>query len=474
MSQRKKIIYLLSILIMILGIIIYPLNVFAAQAKSGSLTLEHKLGQYINSRMKSEKIPGMSVVVVKDGRVIFQKCFGYADLKSKRKVNGSSLFPLGQNNEAFTALAILRLEQQKKLSLSDSVSKYLPWLKASYERKRNNQITIEELLYHTSGISNQPEYRLYTEKHTLRKIADQLGEIRLINNPGEKYINSPLNYMILEQIIEKASGQTYKSYMKNEILPGLNLSHTRFAGSFDKQKAVKGYITNFSKLQEYDIKGIHENIKTEEIYSDIADMGKWLEANLNGSDMVFNKLHQPDFYSNGKSGTFRAMGWNSNQDRKNWLLSTGALPNYSSFLGINTKDRLGIGMLLNRNTADIEPFGTGIINILNNEEPWKSSGDTYQQLDKISVIAIWFSIPLIIIFAFFLCFSLLQFIGKKRRFTGFSFKSTATLVMSLTFLCGLIVCLDQIYYILIGPVTKGYIDVWMPKSLVIGMRLFKY
>jgi len=111
-----------------------------------------KIESFIEEQRAISKIPGLSLVIVEKGKTVYQRGFGYADVISKTPVTSNTLFELGSTSKAFTGLAILQLEKEGLLKRSDDVRKYIPWLKLKYNEEPQS-ITINQLLYHTSGIS---------------------------------------------------------------------------------------------------------------------------------------------------------------------------------------------------------------------------------------------------------------------------------------------------------------------------------
>src|SRR5580658_4223959 len=124
------------------------LNTFA-QEKPGnevSAEIENKVLQI----MREGDIPGLSLIIIKDGRQEI-KNYGYSNIKTRQKVTSLTLFQMGSCSKAFTALALSILLDEGKINLDDSVTKYLPWFWAQY-KKRIRNITIRQLVHHTSGI----------------------------------------------------------------------------------------------------------------------------------------------------------------------------------------------------------------------------------------------------------------------------------------------------------------------------------
>jgi CubicO group peptidase (beta-lactamase class C family) len=154
--MKKAIKLFVVFMTILISALFQSVEIYAAYSESSginNLTKDpnEKIQKFIKNNMDKGKIPGLSVVIVKGNETVFQKGFGYADLENKIPVTSKSIFEIGSNSKAFTALGILNLQKDGLIKLEDKVTKYIPWLKVKYEGK-DASITIEQLLHHTSGI----------------------------------------------------------------------------------------------------------------------------------------------------------------------------------------------------------------------------------------------------------------------------------------------------------------------------------
>jgi CubicO group peptidase (beta-lactamase class C family) len=167
-----------------------------------------------------------SILVSKNGAIVYQRNFGFSNYDTKEKLNDSSLFELCSISKQFTAMAIMMLKERGLLSYDDNVKKYLPEL--PYEG-----MTIRHFLTHTSGI---PDYEAeFNKSWDPKKIAfnDDLIKILTKNKPsalfkpGEKREYSNTAYALLASIIERVSKKKYGQFLKENIFNPLNLKRTR-------------------------------------------------------------------------------------------------------------------------------------------------------------------------------------------------------------------------------------------------------
>jgi CubicO group peptidase (beta-lactamase class C family) len=167
-----------------------------------------------------------SVLIAEDGQIIFEKSYGLADEQTNRKLNDSTIFELASVSKQFTAMGIVQLKKDGKLSYQDDITKFVPEL-IDY-----NGITIQNLLNHTGGL---PDYMELSDKNWDKsKIAtndDMLNIFKQIKpnklfEPNEKWDYSNTGYLILATIIERASGQEFGLYLKDEIFEPLDMKNT--------------------------------------------------------------------------------------------------------------------------------------------------------------------------------------------------------------------------------------------------------
>ncbi|WP_256942116.1 serine hydrolase domain-containing protein, partial [Bacillus thuringiensis] len=202
------------------------------------------LDEYIEKFIKEQNIPGASVAIVHNKDVFFTKTMGITG-ESEKKVTNKTPFAIGSISKSLTALAILKLIEDKKIKLEDSVQRYLPWFQLK-DPQISSTITIQHLLTHTSGISTYEGLALsdkQSENSTaLKENVMKLSNVKLTAPPGEKYQYSNTNYIILGALIEAVTNETYSSYMEKHIFQPLNMN----GAAASKETAYeKGYLTGY-------------------------------------------------------------------------------------------------------------------------------------------------------------------------------------------------------------------------------------
>lgn len=185
--------------------------------------------------------PGAVVIVTKRGKTLFKKAYGLADLEHQIPLQADMIFRLGSMTKQFTAVAVLMLADEGKLSVKDEITKYLK----DYPTQ-GRKITIEHLLTHTSGIKSYtdlPAFRdMVAVDKTEQQIIDLIKSEVLEFEPGEKFLYGNSGYFLLGVIIEKVAGMPYPNFMAKRIFEPLGMTKTAYEGyERTAEKRVQGY-----------------------------------------------------------------------------------------------------------------------------------------------------------------------------------------------------------------------------------------
>ena len=199
---------------------------------------------WVSAQMKYYNLPGLTMGIVYDQELIWQKGFCFADLKKKTAANPQSIFRIASITKLFTSTAIMQLRDAGKLRLDDPVKKYLPWFKIKHRFPDAPVITIRHFLTHTSGIPREAAFPYWTDHNfpTLEQIKNELPNQKTIYPSETKLKYSNLAMALLGQIVVAASGEDYETYIQNHILKPLEMNSTSVVLSEkDKKRLVTGY-----------------------------------------------------------------------------------------------------------------------------------------------------------------------------------------------------------------------------------------
>lgn len=194
---------------------------------------------WIPYQLKELQIPGISISIRRDNNEFLNLQYGYSDVKNKKKITNQSIFRLASLSKFITAVAILKLIEQKKIKLSDPVSKYINWFP---QKNRNKVVTIKHLLTHSSGlfrdgVSNHWGDGIFPDSTTIKNEFSKNSFILPVGN--FKYSN--YGYAILGEIIKNITGVEYNSYITNEIFKKNNISDLYIDYSNNIKNICNGY-----------------------------------------------------------------------------------------------------------------------------------------------------------------------------------------------------------------------------------------
>ena len=208
--------------------------------------LADSVDDYIREQMHARHVPGLVLLVLRDGKVIKQQSYGLADIELGVPTSKDSVFPLASVTKIFTAAAVYLLVQEDKLRLSDKVTQLLPGLPYAW-----NEITVLNCLSHTSGIPDifpgspaaAPADWIAASgpEDALKKVS----AVPLVYKPGEKSIYNQTEFLLLKMIVEKGSRMSLEEFLSKRIFTPLGMASARFGDSLDIVPNRVGLYMNF-------------------------------------------------------------------------------------------------------------------------------------------------------------------------------------------------------------------------------------
>jgi len=223
--------------------------------------------------------PGCVILVVKKRDTVYRKAFGIANIELNVPMKPEMVFRIGSVTKQYTAIAILQLIEQGKLSLQDSIQKFIKEFP-----NKSGKITIENMLTHTSGIPdyealNFPIPNAIRIDFRAKQIIDSLVKLPLDFAPGSKYHYSNSNYFLLACIIEQVSGKSYKDYLIENIFRPAGLSDTYYDSPTEIiPNRINGYSKTGSKYHNADYISMSQVFGAGALLSNVDDMYKWHQA----------------------------------------------------------------------------------------------------------------------------------------------------------------------------------------------------
>lgn len=340
-------------------LLVICLFLLALMAK-GQVSELDAVDKFIKSELARQKIPGVSVAIIKDGKPIHVKGYGFANIEHLVAVKPETIFQSGSVGKQFTSAAIMLLVEDGKLKLDDKIAKHLGEVPESWA-----SITIRHLLSHTGGMadySNDFDFRKdYTEDDLLKIIR----ATPLVFAPGEKWQYSNFGYVTLGIIIRKASGVYYGDFLRDRVFKPLEMTTARVISETDiVPNRAAGYVLSKGEVKNQDWVSPTLNTTADgALYLSVLDMIKW-NAGLEGGKLLkpesLAAMWSPIMLNNGKPYPY-GFGWAVKTVNGSRLIEHGgAWQGFKSFIAKYADDKITVVLFSNLANMDPSKLAHGI------------------------------------------------------------------------------------------------------------------
>jgi CubicO group peptidase (beta-lactamase class C family) len=345
---------------------LFLVNLTYAQGVDRTSFIKDSIDVYVNRAMTNWRIPGVAVCIIKDNRIVLMKGYGVKELGIPEKVDENTLFMIGSNTKAFTATAMAMLQEQKKLSLDDKVSKYLPWFKLE-NKEAGDQVIIRDLLCHRLGFKTfQGDFTFYNSNLTREQVIGKLAQIKAAYPFRTKWGYTNAAFLTAGEIIPKADGKSWEAFIKDNIFAPLGMINT-LALTADMPKSFNRTVPHTlidERLSAVPYAQLDNLAPAGSISSSVNDMSKWVMALLNDGKVgprqvipqaAIAATRQPQDYV----GSIRHLNGETNYELYGlgWFLQDyaghrivmhdGGVTGYVSSVTLVPQDHLGIVILTN-------------------------------------------------------------------------------------------------------------------------------
>lgn len=237
------------------------------------------LDSYIREGMKDWNVPGLAIVIVKDGQVAFMKGYGVADTATRQPVDENTLFMIASNSKLFTATALSQLETDNKLSLDDKFTKYYPGFRL-YEPASTELLTIRDLLCHRIGTKTfQGDFTFWNSRLTSQQIMQKMRLMKPEAGFRSHYGYCNSCFLAAGEVIPKITGLSWQKYIQDSILTPLQMKHTYTSihNLPDTRQLAKPYTTSFTgTLKQVPWDNWDNLAPAAALISNVSDMSHWL------------------------------------------------------------------------------------------------------------------------------------------------------------------------------------------------------
>jgi CubicO group peptidase (beta-lactamase class C family) len=341
---------------------------------------------YLDREMRDVRIPGLALGIVHNDEIVHLQGFGVAD-GSGRVVTPQTPFILASASKSFTALAIMQLVEDGTVDLDAPVVSYLPSFSVR-DGSASATITVRHLLNHTSGLPESTAYQPMLSNDmsddALDKRMRALNDAEIEHGAGQVFEYTDANYDVLGLIVEKVSGQTYATHIKERIFAPLAMSHS-FTDQADARRSglAGGHRSWFGFPRPFDAPYSRAAMPSSYLISSAEDITHFLSGQLNGgtydeasvlSPAGIEAMHQPSVRE-GDRDIFYGMGWESRTLAGVPVVRhKGTNANFYADMVLDKKGGWGIVVLANLdslsfNGGRVQGLTAGVLSLLRGEAP---------------------------------------------------------------------------------------------------------
>lgn len=334
---------------------------------------------YVAEQVRVQGIPGLGLGILQDGQIAHLQGFGVAD-SSGRAVTPQTPFYIGSVTKSFTALAVMQLVEAGKIDLDAPVQTYLPWFELA-DKEASAQITVRNLLNHTSGISEVDGNRYWPSQTDLEETVRGFNSLSITQPVGSTFQYANINFGIAGLIVEVVSGQTYGDYVAEHIFEPLDMRHSYTSRlSAQADGLAEGHHYMFGRTFSDDGASPPIYLPTGFLIASVEDLSHYAVAQLNegryGDTSVLSlqgitDLHTPAIAA-GEANQY-ALGWYIGEiDGNRAVWHQGDTSRFHSVVLLMPERGLGIVLLANVSgfiqlETQVANIALGIFNLLNGE-----------------------------------------------------------------------------------------------------------
>jgi len=351
----------------------YPTRIFAAALACAVLSAglhaatdaerSQQTDAAVEAQRQAQKIPGLSLAVCRDGKIVKAAGYGLANVELNVLVTPETIFQTGSVGKQFTSMAVMMLVEEGKIALDDKLTKYLPESPAIWK-----DVTIRQLLTHTSGIADYggEEETMgkgvinFRKDYTEAELIQAFSKMPMDFQPGEKWSYSNTGYVLLGIVIHRVTGKFYGDFLQERVFQPLQMNSTRIISEADivphrssGYRLVKGELKN----QEW-VSPTLNTTADGALYTNVLDLAKW-DAALYTTKLLkqssFDAMWTPVKLNNGTTYPY-GFGWDLAPKNGHRAVShDGAWQGFTMSIARYVNDRLTVIVMTNLDENNSKP-----------------------------------------------------------------------------------------------------------------------
>lgn len=327
--------------------------------------------ELIKNKLVELSVPSLAVAVAKEGEIIWEEGFGWADRENRVKADEHTMYSLASISKPITATGLMILKEQGELELDHPINEYLGEAKLKARVGNPDEATVRRVANHSSGLPLHYQF-FYEDEPYLRPPMDET--IRrygnLVTAPGERYQYSNLGYGILDYIISRISGKSYSDFMRQEVFLPLNMVHTSvdIGPGLEKYRVVR-YGSDGLPIPFYDF----DHPGASAVFSSVHDLVRFGMFHLKApepeqksivSDETIDEMQKPTVKVGDESGY--GIGWRISEDNRGYrsVSHNGGMGGVSTTLMLIPSEKLVVTVLSNYSSSLPELIRKEILSVL--------------------------------------------------------------------------------------------------------------
>ena len=330
------------------------------------------LDAMITQAMKDFNVPGVAVLIVKDGKVVLQKGYGLADVAGKKPVNENTLFAIASNTKLFAGTTIAWAAHEKKLSLDDKVTKHLPNFSMS-DPDITRMVTIRDMLSHRVGLKTfQGDFTFWESNLTTPQLMDRFKLMPTSTQFRQDFGYCNTCYVVADEAMKAATGKSWDEITVNRIFKPLGMERTAIDATVRQKRdnVANAYTTLKGQLDLVPAGNDHNFGPAASIYSSVADLGKWVMTQIDSGKYqgkqvipyaVLSATRQPNTIRyrsalpdpSSKWGGYGLGVFSSQYHGKMLYSHTGGALGMISHVSFMPEEKLGVVVLTNNDFHDL-------------------------------------------------------------------------------------------------------------------------
>jgi len=328
-----------------------------------------KTKKLIKAQLEHNKIPSISIAVIKHGKILWEESFGIADKEHNIKANIHTSYYLASLSKSITATAIMRLSEENLINLNSPANKYLKNVKVSSFLWNVDSATIQRLLNHTSGLTTYHRDCYLNEPSCPQSIDSAVQRYGIIFwEPGNHFDYSNLGYGILGKVISDVSNKSFSNYLESELFTPLGMQNSFLGTSLNYKNIAARYNSDSARSRAPDV--VSYTPGASSVYSSVDDLAKFamlfLKDQVNGGKKIISNnsidYMENSLVSSGEANRFHGLGWSIDTNYYGFKAVTGQGGTSDANAWLRMIPSEDVAVILLSNTGISGDICTNIIN----------------------------------------------------------------------------------------------------------------